>query len=307
MTSLESHAPPTADRVHPQGQGPTIIWSDVACGAALRLARDLLGERGGEHPVREVARPADALPDLAAFPEARMLLLCRPPVAALGDILAASTPPSIALEIWASNSQEILRLVRQRRRQVVIVDAGIALHHPDAFARRLGLAGAAETPDAPIPDAADANTDPILALLASEVLARDPAARALAEELADELEASAVELGHSGPAAGFDPDAVFSRYQAWLRENDLLVRRTDLMQEQLAHEYLQARKLEGDLAATAAKLRTATTELHGATGKLKAALASNERMRASLSYRIMAPLRQIRSMMKRKKRGQANG
>lgn len=294
MTSSELNSDRPTGSVSPSQGQQTIIWGDEGCSAALEVVRGMFDQSDPGSVVLR-ARLSEAEADAANNPRARLLLICRAPASAMQATMEEGSPPSTALKTWAASATDVLRVVRQRRRQVAVVDAGGAVRDVAALACRLSIE-LTTSPAAPEPAA---DPDPVMIAIAAEALRTDAAASALAGELA----ASMINLSSLKTD---DADSAYLRYKVSKEEAFLLRRQLAMLQEQLESDYLNARELEAKLKTQSTELKQKQNELARRGGELKktgaelrSAKKALERISSSKSYKMTAPLRWLRARMKR--------
>jgi len=146
--------------------------------------------------------------------EGPVLLLPLPPALMLCRAMSGGTAPAAALTAWLQQTRALLELNRRDRRRIRVVDLAAALAHPAAFRRHFGL-NEGSGPEAPRRNSAD---DLFLLTLAKRLLAENPQAR----RLANELEAVSVDLSGKGPTDPAPPQAVVRAYQAHRRAEEEL-------------------------------------------------------------------------------------
>ncbi|MBL4919330.1 hypothetical protein [Szabonella alba] len=200
---------------------PHLLILSLSCTGteAAALSTLLAGLPAGSW--RSTGDPAAAETALAAEPGLRLLLLCPRPDHWVARALAEGAAPSQAVGDWRAARQPLMALLRARRRQVVLVfEQSLAALLP-ACAAALGLPLQPDPGAAPSRAAAPAG-DPVLGMIAREALRRDPAARALAEELvASALNPDSASNGASNGASPEEtPDTVFAAYAALLQGMD---------------------------------------------------------------------------------------
>ena len=124
----------------------------------------------------------DTLPKPAELTGDAALLLYLSPARALARVLAAGTPPDAALRAWRAQTRAMLKLNRQDRRRVQVLELGMALRHPGNFRARFDLPGD-RSGDGPEAAAEEMQDDPVLILLAQRLLLGEAETRALLAEL----------------------------------------------------------------------------------------------------------------------------
>ncbi|WP_146591355.1 hypothetical protein [Puniceibacterium confluentis] len=108
-----------------------------------------------------------------------LVVLTRSPRRAVALALAAGASPEQALAQWMAEAVALLALRRLNRRQVILLQTGAALAHPDALAASLGLDAALARDIASL---AAPGPDPVCACLAEVALSQSAKARALRDE-----------------------------------------------------------------------------------------------------------------------------
>ena len=185
---------------------------------------------------------------LAAGSVARLVVLCPAPEAWVALSLAAGEVPSRAVQTWREALRPLMRLLRARRRQTMLLFHQSLEHDPAGCAAALGL----PSPDDSI--VPEANLDPILRMIACGALSSDPTALSLAEELA----ATAISPIGSEIAEDQDLDAMFGSYVAGLRQHSA------------------AMSAQAESAAQLAQQATDMAGLRAALGQAEAALAKQQ-------------------------------
>lgn len=166
--------------------------------STLQLRLVLLGEAGLPtwlEPLLAKARPAVALPQatdlktaLASNGEARVLVMMDAPRRALHNALAKGSAPAEALAVWVAQTGDLVTLCRQNRRRVLICDRGAIDDAPAEFVTALGARLQVTLPTlGGLPAAASSGasgaTESLLDMLAASLLATEPRAMALLDEL----------------------------------------------------------------------------------------------------------------------------
>lgn len=292
---------PPADRT------PLIVWrarnetsnaakdgADAAILEALKTRFDLdLRDR-----LPEVGNP-DADPEMG--PDTRpetpdILLLCPPPAEVLCRAMADNIAPSVALQDWQAQTQAILRLNRQNRRKVRLVDTTMIARHPKAFLQlfelpervdviaSLSASGSASVSGGPSgaqeePANGAADGDQVILLLAQRTLLGDMRARTLMGE----LEAACVDLSDGTPETVGDPDAAFRAWQNIRQarlEADLLQAQQRAMHEEMEILYNSNQRLEQRLDQLGQGLESyqaQVQDLHAEQAGIKARMADKDR------------------------------
>jgi len=237
----------------------------------------------------------------AAGPHDRLLVLYPGPVPAMAAALAAGGGLPTVLADWTAQATALLDFLRRNRRRVLLTEEAAFLADPAAI-----LALAALRPPAKGALAPEPPPDPLLALLAAEMLRRDPRAHALAGEL--EASATASQAGgtevdleaarhlhlQTAETAHLQAESA-ARLQAELEEaqaeQEAVLRQ--LLNAQAEQERLQARihQLDQGLQSSEAQLRELAlqAEQRRALEAERAALASSlAKLRAELATRDAA-------------------
>ncbi|EAR50119.1 hypothetical protein OG2516_18915 [Oceanicola granulosus HTCC2516] len=244
-----------------------------------------------------------------------VLLLYPAPRSALAQAMR-DTGPEAALEDWRRKTVALLELHRQDRRRIRLASLEATAARPGALARQLGGADAADAQPA---EPAGTAPDPVLVLLADHLLRTDEA-RALLEEL------EAASLPMPAPAGeAVDAKAVHAAYSASSkgeghRERSALQRRIETLEADLAARDRQISALDEQALALAAATDADKADLRHKQERLDRQRQALEKTKASLkkaretlqdrdaeiahllgshSYRVTAPLRRLRTMLKR--------
>ena len=182
----------------------------------------------------------DTLPKPAELTgDAALLLLYLSPARALARVLGAGTPPDAALRAWRAQTRAMLKLNRQDRRRVQVLELGMALRHPGNFRARFDLPGD-RSGDGPEAAAEEMQDDPVLVLLAQRLLLGEAETRALLAELG----AVSVDLSGNAPPEEEEAGLLLRAWQdirgaAALRDEAGTLA-ADLQMAQGATELLQA-------------------------------------------------------------------
>ena len=164
-----------------------ILWCAGGQGEAPVLAA--LADRYALDLRDTLPKPAELTGDAA------LLLLYLSPARALARVLGAGTPPDAALRAWRAQTRAMLRLNRQDRRRVQVLELGMALRHPGNFRARFDLPGNGPGDGGAEAAAEEMQDDPVLVLLAQRLLLGEAETRALLAELG----AVSVDLSGNAP------------------------------------------------------------------------------------------------------------
>ena len=269
-----------------------LLWAAQApLGAALQAVLQ------GQHSVTLL----EALP--AALPEGAgaVVLLARSPAEALCAGLQDGLGPAAALGAAEQEIETVLALQMQNRQRVLLLDGAAARQAPKALLACCGQA-AEDTAQRSLQEAAGAGPDPVLLALAAARLQADPGLRRLAGQFA-----ASVQTGQAGQAAA-DPDAalkIFLAGQDAAEERALLQEQQRSMYEQLEATYGEKQQLEQRLLSRSEVLQVTGRMLQEEEQKAAhqaRALAEAERelqrLYNSRSFRLMAPLRWLRRVLR---------
>lgn len=217
--------------------------------------------------------------------EAVLVLVVAPPVEALARALETEMDSRKAVQDWIARAQSMVDLVRRNRRRIVLIQTRAPEAEVMDQLARLGLPTATSAPVAPELPA----PDPLLQLVSGALIARDPVATALAQEIGATTCAGTADLPDIGAAL---------QRRAHLQA-EVAARARDLAELQCEHaatlqqlvrvqEAWEAQhRACNELRSEARQLQEHVAELEGEIG----------RIRASKSYRLMAPARWLRARL----------
>lgn len=270
--------------------GESAPVADRPLDAAMRARAIDIFENSGPNVIANLGksgcwRLAETLLDACA--ETRILLLLPSPQMAVADMLAAGVEGDQALSAWRTAVGEFLPFYQRNRSVITLIEQASASTNPEAlhsfckdqFGSAIWLTVENERA-----------LEPLNAALASRLVEEAPDVTAIHEE----LEAAKTDIiglgfaGFEGGVATFGPaDAVEDNNLAMLpvlEENDLLRFQLRLVQSKLEAYYKQA-----PINAAAAEERKA--ELDALTGEIRRLSHETTQMRASMSWRLTAPVR----------------
>ena len=292
------------------GRG-VLLWAEDA--ALSAVVKDVLSSR---YQVDIASR----LPGPQGSEGPAVLMLCQAPAEALCQALEAGAAPAEALADCEARAAAVLAVQRRDRRRARIVETGLLRRDSGAFLAFCGVSteGAAA---ARLQEAVGPEPGEVLLALVENRLRADPGLRRLAGEFA-----AAATVGGSG-----SPDAG-AALQAYLdgaddnKELELLRSQQRSLYEQLETLYADKRQLEQRLdqmrnglegmAALEARTEALTARLAAKEGALQAAgqmlvgleqdLEQERKAQRALvhhfetshSYRVTAPLRRLRGMLR---------
>lgn len=268
---MNSPKPPT-DEVTPPG---IVFWMQGATaseGAAMLQLLDDCATTGATGMRVCQADDAEALQRLADERGTdRILMLVQSPVQALARAMERGEAPSDTLHDWLEGAQIVRTVLRRHRRRSIVADAARFSEDPAEVLAALGLPDSAAGTDRATPAEP---ADPVLELIAAEVLREVPGIRALVGE----LDASASVTGPDVDPA--DVDVILNRYRATLD-------RTRKLQAELTQVRRQAEESRSEQDAvlrqllqaqeTAEERRQANERLTGQLHQLRAGLDSSEK------------------------------
>ena len=218
------------------------------------------------------AKDTEALERLAGKNGAdRILMLVQSPVQALARAMERGEDPGDSLHDWLEGAQAARKVLRRHRRRAVVADTARFCEDPAEVLATVGLPDGAAATDRP-PSAEPA--DPVLELIAAEILRDVPGIRALVGE----LDASAPVSGPDVDPA--DIDVIVKRYRETLD-------RTRQLQAELTQARRQAEESRSEQDAvlrqllqaqeTAEERRQENERLSAQLHQLRAGLESSER------------------------------
>lgn len=262
------------------------------------------------------AEIAPRLPEPQGPEGPAVLLLCPAPGELLCQALEAGSGLAEALTGCQTRIAAVLAAQRQSRRRVRIAEVGLLRRNPDAFLAFCGLPPGSAAADR-IQEAAGPAPDGVLMALVQNRLLADPGLRRLAGEFAAAAMAS--------PADGSDAEAALQAYLdggGKSEELELLRSQQRSLYEQLETLYAEKRQLEqrldqmrsglesvavleaqaealtARLAAKESALQTAGQMLVGLEHERDAQKALVHRFETSRSYRMTAPFRRLRGVLR---------
>ncbi|WP_204115911.1 hypothetical protein [Shimia biformata] len=288
----------------------------------LSTLADWLAAAAGAAVVRDLTAAETALDQSGTPP---LVLLSADPRSVIATALDRGTPPTEALRDWSAETEAMLGLFRRHRRLVHLVDAASARAYPEALADLLELPG--DLPDVP---ADGSGPDPLSLVLAEHSLRADLTASLLADELA----ASTPDLTDGALPLPADPAAAFlslqlSRSQltemtrraetaetalnvqlrlteAATNEMDRLQQRLeqvnaglDSSQAQLDEVTTQLARRDNQITALSGHQQTLRAQIRDREEERAAIQAELDRVMASRSIRLTAPLRQLGDLVRR--------
>lgn len=266
------------------------------------------------------AVPPEAVPArLAADPQAGLLMLYEAPARFVAARLAQDMPPTEAVAQWQQAVAPLLTLLRGNRARTHLMQVAMVRSYPEVFAGKLGAAPGTVRA---LTEAAAAPPPPLLAAIAEQACAQDPALR----RAATELSASLLDLSNGAPAALVDPDTAYralaalhddlaeatalyeDQQQSFAGEREMLRQLVQDVQADLETRYAQLQDTRAALQAQ--KEKVLELSVHGdvvmaekdrVTEKLAYTEALLDGIMQSRSYRIMAPLRRLRGLVQRRR------
>jgi len=187
----------------------------------------------------------------ATFPQASFLLFYTHPESALACALQQKADPEEFIEAWQATSLQLLRFQRRNRHRSLLLDAEMAVQHPEALVnacQRIGLTlQLTDTPSSPT-----TTTSTLERLLADQLLRDQPAI----QNLQMELEASTLPLGETTTHEPPQPIEAYHHYQQWQAQLKQLTHARDEQTKLAADHQVQLTKAK----QTQVKLETANKE-----------------------------------------------
>ena len=290
-----------------------VFWMQRASASEDTSEQNFLEDRAitGKIGIRvRQADDAEALERLAVENGAdRILMLVQSPVQALARAMERGEAAGDTLHSWLEGAQAARTVLRRHRRRAVVADAARFFEDPKEVLVTLGLPGDVVATDR-VPSAEP--TDPVLELIAAEMVREVPGIRTLIGE----LDASAPVTGPNVDPV--DVNVILERYRKILdRTRKLQIELTqarrqaeedrsekDAVLRQLlqAQETAEERRKENErLTAQSHKMREKLKSSEKRLGELEAErdekVRALEWIMASKSYRWTAPLRRVRAAM----------
>lgn len=174
---------PMTEKLLDAPAAPATKWSLFASGGEDSL-RALEALASGAVPGISVQRHDSLETTFSSDPAAPVIMLMSTPQDHMRATLAAGSAPDTALQQWTKHTSAVLQRCRKNRRRVVLIDAGMLRARPAAIAEalsaRLGVRFDTVPEAAP---GAKAEFDDIHTVITAALLASDPKARDLSEEL----------------------------------------------------------------------------------------------------------------------------